>query len=73
MRGDVANVADPDVAPDGGDGVGEGEDVLAIPSGGVGESAAPEQILGPEDYEAVEAHECGRGAADGRACVETPL
>ena len=37
MRGAVANVSDPDAAPNGCDGVGEG--ALAVPGGGVGRSA----------------------------------
>jgi site-specific recombinase XerC len=64
VRRGVAKVTNPDPAPGGGNGVREGEGALAVPGGGVGESAALEQILGPEHDEAVEAQERGRGAVD---------
>jgi len=41
VRGGVANVADPDAAPDGGDYVDEGEGALAAPGNSAGRRALP--------------------------------
>lgn len=46
-RGVLINVADPELEPDGTDGVTECQTGFSIPRGGVRDAAAGEQIAGP--------------------------
>ena len=60
----MINVADPELKPDGADGVAECQAGFAIPRGGIRRACAGEKVAGPQRDEAVEAKKCRRGSSD---------
>ena len=58
----MINIADPELEPDGTDGVTERQTGFSIPRRRIRDAAAGEQIAGPQRYEAIEPEEC-RGSS----------